>query len=135
MKKILSTVVLALMFLGFERTYAFNHVKTVISNQDFTVMAQFPGGKDSLQAYLDKNLGEAIKIAKSKLVHGQVLVKFTVDTAGVISNPVVMKGIDPEVHDAVIRMIKNMPLWDPCIIKGRKVVSSVVLPITFNYPE
>ena len=44
---------------------------------------------------------------------GKVIVQFVVDKDGTISNPEVVRGVDPYLDKEAIRVISSMPKWTP----------------------
>jgi protein TonB len=69
---------------------------------------QFPGGFDSLKAYIRKNLKRP---ASDCCGEGTVYVKFKVDCQGNITKASVVKGIDSLANQEALRMINQMPKW------------------------
>ena len=89
---------------------------------------EFPGGKDSLLAYIDRNL----KLPNKK-VGGTVTVSFIVSATGQVHSLVVMQEISghPEYSAEAKRVILSMPLWKPAIHFGKNVSSFFMMPISF----
>ena len=96
------------------------------------VQPEFPGGMDGLMKYLAKNMRYPAK-AKANNVQGRVVLKFIVDKQGCISDVEVVKSLDPECDAEAIRLIKNMPKWNPGKIDGEPVDRcSFTCPVIFN---
>ena len=91
----------------------------------------FPGGEDSLQKFLLKNL-KYPKLATEKGVEGIVTVSFIVKTNGSISNLVLVKGIGSGCDEETLRIIKLMPRWKPGKISGKNVDVKICLPVKFS---
>jgi TonB family protein len=91
------------------------------------VPPEFVGGKEALFEYINKNI-----VYPEDVVRGNVYVAFVVTKEGAIRDVRVVKGINENCDKEAIRLIKNMPPWDPGMQKG-KIVSSVYgLPIIFR---
>ena len=92
--------------------------------------AQYPGGKDSLQHYLSKNLVYPAK-AREEGIQGVVLVGFVVNKDGSLSNIRVQRSVDESLDQEAIRLVKNMGNWEPALLKNSPVRTMCILPIKF----
>ena len=91
------------------------------------VPPEFVGGKEALFDYINKNITYPEDVVK-----GNVYVAFVVTKEGAIRDVRIVKGINEGCDKEALRLIKNMPPWDPGMQKG-KIVSSVYgLPIIFR---
>ena len=86
----------------------------------------FPGGQDSLVAFISRNIIYPEKARKDSTV-GQVIVQFVVDEKGNVIDPKILKSLSPECDAEVIRVLMKMPSWHPGKIKGKKVKSLFTL--------
>jgi len=91
-------------------------------------MPQFPGGIDSLNSFIQRNL----KYPRNSTVEGKVFVMFIVEQDGRISNPEVVKGIDPLLDKSAAEIVSRMPAWTPGKINGKTVRVKYVVPINFK---
>ncbi|AWM34224.1 hypothetical protein DDQ68_16375 [Hymenobacter nivis] len=66
---------------------------------------------------------------------GRVFVTFTIDTAGLVQKPIIVKGLSPAADAEVIRVIKAMDGFTPGMSGGRPVAIPYTLPITFKKPK
>lgn len=96
-------------------------------------MPHFPGGKAMLSEYISSNIKYPKKARKNKIA-GTVPVNFTVDAKGYIKNVYVAKGkgIDPDLDKEAIRVISEMPKWDPGSQRGKKVPVDLSVPVKFS---
>jgi TonB family protein len=91
------------------------------------VPPEFVGGKDALFKYMNDNITYPDDVQK-----GSVYVAFVVTKEGAIRDVRIVKGINEGCDKEALRLIKNMPKWDPGMEKG-KIVSSVYgLPVIFR---
>lgn len=91
------------------------------------VPPEFVGGKEALYEYINKNIKYPENVQK-----GNVYVAFVVTKDGGIRDVRIVKGVNEGCDKEALRIIKNMPKWDPGMEKG-KIVSSVYgLPIIFR---
>ncbi len=94
-------------------------------------MPSFPGGQDSLNRFLVKNLRYPAT-AKESSIQGTVYVTFTVDRKGKIENPRVIRGIGGGCDEEVLRVIRLMPKWIPGKQAGKTVRVAFTLPVKFE---
>jgi protein TonB len=95
------------------------------------IMPTFPGGEEKLMEYLSKNI-KYPEIAKQTGIEGIVFISFVVESNGEITNINKLRGIGGGCDEESIRVIKNMPTWEPGIQQGRPVRVQVNLPISFE---
>jgi len=92
--------------------------------------AQFPGGENALRNYFSDNLIYPEK-AKEQDIQGRVYVKFTVNQYGKIKNLKVVRSIHPLLDNEAVRLIRNMPDWQPAKTQTGTFDSEHVLPVIF----
>lgn len=92
--------------------------------------ASFPGGEDSLIAYLKQAVSYP-ESALKKGEEGQVIIGFTVDENGKISHPDVVKSVSPALDQEAMRVIMAMPIWLPALQRNRPIATRQELPINF----
>jgi len=71
------------------------------------------------------------RIAAENGIQGKVFVMFVVDEKGQITQPEIMRGVDPSLDDEVIRIVSSSPIWSPGLQKGIPV--KVRFSITVNF--
>ena len=97
-------------------------------------MPQFDGGTVALTKYLDQQLNypeEAI----TKKIEGKVTVQFVVNQDGSLSDPVVIRSLEPLFDKEAVRAIMGMPNWKPGVHKGKVVRVIYTLPVSFQLSE
>ena len=97
------------------------------------VQPEYPGGLDSLQAFLNDNLIYPEK-AKKEHIQGKVYVGFMVDRKGKIVNPKVLSTASEELDKEALRVVGLMPDWQPGTAGGTAVDVQYILPIDFIAP-
>jgi TonB family protein len=97
------------------------------------VMPTFPGGAVELMKYLANNIRYP-KEARERNLEGKIIIKFTVDTDGSVVEPIILKdGVGGAgCAEEAIRVIKEMPKWNPGSQKGKPVKVFYTLPISFK---
>lgn len=116
---------------------AFAQEEVKVEEEVFVVVeeqAEFPGGLDSMYAYIHKNL-KYPEAAKEKGIEGRVFVSFIIEKDGSISNILVKRAIGGGCEEAAVEMIKNMPKWKPGKQRGKPVRFQFTLPIKFELPK
>ncbi len=101
-----------------------------VQRQVFTVveqMPEFPGGNSALHKYLSKKI-KYPKKARQEKTEGQVVIRFIVEPDGSLSNPEVLNKVGDGCEEALLRVIRKMPKWNP----GRQ--TALLWPYTTLYP-
>ena len=93
-------------------------------------MPQFMGGDIALMEFLQKNIIYPEK-AKSNHIHGKVYVTFTINKFGEVLNPEILKGVDRDLENEALRVVKLMPRWIPGRLNGIPVNVRYNLPLIF----
>ena len=94
-------------------------------------MPGFPGGEKARFEYMAQNLRYPAK-ARDKRVQGIVYVSFVVEPDGSITNPQILQGIGHGCDEEVIKLIKNMPKWNPGMQRGKPVRVQFNMPVKFT---
>ncbi len=94
-------------------------------------MPMFPGGDPALLKYIGANTNYPA-IAKENNIQGKVIIRFCVTETGSISRISVLKGVDPELDDEAIRVVKTLPAFKPGRQGGKPVPVWYMVPITFT---
>ncbi len=94
-------------------------------------MPQYPGGDDARIKYLAKNL-KYPEEARKEGIEGKVFVTFVVEKDGSITGAKILKGIGGGCDEETIRVIENMPNWEPGKQRGKTVRVRFNMPIVFK---
>lgn len=98
---------------------------------DYEIMPKYPGGLNAMTRYIKANV-KYPKKARRAGISGKVLLRFVVDGDGSVKNVSVEKGVSEELDAEAVRVIKNMPRWEPARLDGKKVSVYYMLPINFR---
>ena len=104
------------------------------SGRVFTVvqqMPEFPSGQASLLKYLATRI-KYPAIAQENGIQGRVSCSFVVDTDGSLKNIEVIRGIDPSLDREAVRVIREMPKWNPGVQNNMAVAVKYTVPVTFR---
>lgn len=93
--------------------------------------AEFPGGPAAMMKWLSNNIRYP-EAAQANGIHGRVVVKFVVEKDGSIGSPSIVKGVDRDLDQEALRVVKRMPKWQPGKNNGQPVRSYFNLPVTFR---
>jgi TonB family protein len=99
--------------------------------QGYDEAPKFQGGENALYKFINSRLVYP-KAAKENKISGKVTVRFSVNTDGSVGDVVVLNGINPELNNEAIRLIKLLPSWTPGKLAGTPVKVSYSLPVIFN---
>lgn len=91
----------------------------------------FPGGETKFLRYINKTR-EYPKAAYKKGIQGRVICSFVVNSDGSISNVQILRGVEESLNKEAIRIISQMPEWEPGKIDGHNVPVRVIYPIAFR---
>jgi protein TonB len=94
------------------------------------IESDYPGGFSAWKRFLERNLRFSQEAIDNQ-VQGTVVVQFTVDREGNVSDVQAISG-PPEHYAEAIRVIKKSGKWTPAIQNGRQVKSIKKQPIVFR---
>lgn len=103
-------------------------------NSDMRVverLPEFPGGREALMQYLLQNL-QYPETARKTNVEAIALVSFTVDKNGDIRNAKSLKEIGYGIDKEALRVVNEMPKWNPAVQNGKTVEMEYTLEIDFK---
>lgn len=92
--------------------------------------ASFPGGSLAMKKFIDENVNPSIP--SDLQVSGYNMVQFIVGMDGNVHDAHIVKSLNAETDAESIRIVNMMPKWEPAIKKGKKVTSSMIIPITYR---
>lgn len=104
----------------------------------FTVVEQpptFPGGEEALAKYLSKSIRYP-RAAQEKNTSGTIFIQYIINNDGTIGD---VKTVGPKkgngLEEEAIRVVKDMPKWNPGKQNGRAVNVEFNLPIRFTLQQ
>lgn len=86
---------------------------------------EFPGGQQAMMTYMAKNL----RYPAQAEVQGKVVVGFTVEPDGCLSNVRTVLGVGSALDREAVRMVSSMPAWTPGRSLDEPVRVNMALPI------
>lgn len=97
----------------------------------YTVAEQMPFFKGNIINYLSTHIHKSA-VASANKKNKCVIVKFIVEKDGSISNVMVIHHVEPVLDNEALRVIRNMPKWNPGKINGKNVRVWFTLPVLFK---
>jgi len=94
-------------------------------------MPQFPGGHQAMMKYIGANVKYPAKATLEK-AEGMVVVNFVIKSTGKVEEVKVVRGVHPALDAEALRVINNMPDWQPGKQHGEAVDVSYTIPIQFK---
>lgn len=93
--------------------------------------AVFPEGAKGLKKYLSDNLVYPEESA-SDGSEGIVTVAFVVDKTGKVGQVEILKAVEDDLlNEEALRVVEDMPEWEPGSIDGNPVSIRYILPVSF----
>jgi len=93
-------------------------------------MPQFPGGDIALLKHIAENT-QYPKEAKESNIQGRVIIRFKIMDDGVVKDASVIKGVDPLLDSEALRVVSDLPSFQPGKQGGVAVPVWYMVPITF----
>ena len=88
------------------------------------VMPKFPGGQAGLFQYLARSIKYPVIAQKSK-EQGRVIIQMVISKDGSLSNIKVLRSVSPSLDAEAVRVVGNMPKWEPGMQKDNLFLSSI----------
>lgn len=99
-----------------------------------TIKASFPGGEKALTEYIETNR-KYPQTAANNGIEGVVEVRFIVKKDGSNEQLSIVRLVDPDLEAEAIRLVKEMPKWQPATFGGAPVDSESVVSVPFLLSE
>lgn len=93
--------------------------------------AMFPGGQDSLYAYLRQHVAYP-QAEYENNIEGRVIVSCIVGKDGSLDEFTVVRSVSPALDREAIRVFRSMPRWTPARNGGEAVCNRVTFPLLFK---
>ena len=96
-------------------------------------MPEYKGGIDALFEFVNKHL-KYPDYERSKEIQGNIYVRFVVEKNGTITRPEILNTVEQAKNfdSEVLRVIGEMPNWNPGENNGQKVPVYMTIPIRFR---
>ena len=94
-------------------------------------MPEFPGGQTELLRWISEHIHYPIYAEKNG-IQGRVICTFVVERDGSVTDIQVARSIDPSLDAEAVRVLSQMPNWNPGKQNGSPVRVKYTVPITFK---
>jgi TonB family protein len=131
MNRFFTLAILPLFLLMGVTTDVFAQDNKKKKKEDVIVMAQFKGGQEALVDYLLQNTRYPAEAMRDEIT-GEVIVEFVVERNGMITNAKIVKSVAPSLDQEALRVVTNMPNWEPGTKNGLRMRSQLTIPINFK---
>lgn len=91
----------------------------------------YPGGTEALQKFIQSNLQYPAE-AKNAGLEGTVMVIYTINEKGEVTNAKVIRGVRMDIDKEALRVTNLIKGWKPAMHGGRPVSATVTMPIEFK---
>ena len=96
----------------------------------FDVAPIFPGGTEGLYNFLVQRMDYFV-VGQSNVV-GVVLVEFDIEPDGSVSNTELKRSLFPALDEQALRIVKEMPRWQPALKDGSPVRCRYLIPFYYG---
>lgn len=93
--------------------------------------AEYPGGNDSLIKFISRNVNYPDS-SKAYGIQGTVYISFFINEEGIVDDIKVDTGVNKEIDEEAVRVVKLMPVWKPARRNGIPLKVKYTIPIKFN---
>jgi protein TonB len=129
MKKLILIIVLLTAQNMISQTEEVAQIQTdVYDAKDMEIKPDFPGGISKFYQFIGQNFNIPEKGENS----GKIYLSFIVETDGKITNIKLLRGINPEMNQEAMRVMKLSPKWIPGKIGEENVRAKYSIPISIN---
>lgn len=94
-------------------------------------MPVFPGGESAMYEFMNSNIHYP-QDAQKDSIEGTVIVHFTIDEDGSISDAWAVRSPHQSLSEEAVRMIKSMPKWIPASRDDKPAKFNLTLPVKFR---
>lgn len=98
------------------------------------VMPSFPGGNQALSKFIAEKGVYPIQAIKAQ-VTGTIPVEVQIDETGRILKAQVLRPLGFGLDEEALRLVGQMPDWEPAYIEGSPVASKITVPIRFRMAD
>ena len=98
---------------------------------ELQVQPEYLGGMAKMSEYLGKNI-KYPKDAMDNNISGRVFIEFVVNEEGKVCSAWVKRGVYFSLDEEALRVVEQMPDWDPGRYRGKPVKVRFILPVKFT---
>lgn len=95
-------------------------------------MPEFVGGTSALLDYIQKQLYYDYNGQAGHQIQGRVIITCIIDEEGFVRYPKIERSLDPSTDREAMRIIRELPRWNPGRHNGKKVSVRYTIPVVFR---
>lgn len=95
---------------------------------------KFPGGVTRLVEWV-RGAIQYPEAARAAELEGRVIAQFVIDKDGSVQSPKILSGVSPEIDAEALRVLSEMPKWEPGLKNGVPVRSKYTMPVSFSFAK
>jgi TonB family protein len=115
----------------FQNGTCYDSLGKEIDHFDLEVMPKYAGGDQQMMSDIYNNIQYPVK-SRDNGIQGSVIVRFAVNEQGGISDIAIMQGINEELNNEALRVIRELKRFKPGYDDGEPVKVYYMCPITFS---
>lgn len=92
---------------------------------------KYPGGENAMMKFLSDNIVYP-EVSRKAGIQGVIYANFIIEVDGSLSNIKILRGLNQECDEEVIRVISMMPNWTPGMQRGKPVRVYFNLPVRLS---
>lgn len=100
-------------------------------DSDFDIAPKFPGEIEGLYDFLFQKMDYSV-VGQAN-VSGVVLVEFNIEPDGSITSPEIKKRLFPALDEQALKIVSEMPNWQPALKSGRPIRCRYRLPLYYFF--
>jgi periplasmic protein TonB len=116
---------------NFESGNCYDSLGNDIKHFDYEIMPQYKGGDSKLLSDIANNI-EYPTNSKNAGIQGRVIVRFAINSDGTISSVDILKGVNAELNQEAMRVVRKLKKFKPGYEDGEPVPVFYMVPINFG---
>ena len=98
--------------------------------------ATFQGGDiNKFSQYIIQQLKIPSSVEISNLSSSKAILQFVVDKKGKLTDIRIIRSLDPQIDNEIVKILKNSPLWAPGKHGGKPIKQQFTLPLQLNFQK
>lgn len=97
-------------------------------------MPEFPGGMHAMLDFIEKNIRYP-ETARKNGIQGRVIVRVVIDKDGSVTEPTIVRSINPDLDKEALRVVGLMPKWRSGTQGDKAVQVEYTFPVAFKLAD
>lgn len=129
MKKVIALLMLFYSISNFSQSAEKSEDNNIYNTAGLDVKPEFPEGLEKLNALVNESY---LKAGFASEIKGKVISMFIIEKDGSLSDVKILRGVDTVKAAALIKILKNLPKWNPGKQNGKNVRTLYSLPLVIG---